>query len=379
MASVGAVAGVAGAAGVASVGATAVWAVGFFQDLDGGYRLFLGEEFGRLFWEDEPCGGGGGGIMNGDGNDGDGGFGKDVAIVTSGSKEIIEKDEECLRRVYWMERERMNGSSNDGDNGNHGRRINDNDVGNVNTVDNNKSGNKLELGLNRGQPLGLVKIKKEQTMHHLVENAKQTATSKLTNKEVPQSKPIGKSGILTAKAVVTKQSQGQKKKEGNKGGKQRGKTSGQESRPKLNNVQEQEQQQRQRNCSDTNELRRIQSAPVKPIPSSYPLKVSLDELLDPSIHQHDITSPPPPPLLPLSFSSNTSTISNTSTNIANNNSNIPTKTLINRHYPPLEIQVVHEVELPGLHTAEFFRVFFADDAPYSMSDFQKKSGDVDVV
>jgi hypothetical protein len=34
----------------------------------------------------------------------------------------------------------------------------------------------------------------------------------------------------------------------------------------------------------------------------------------------------------------------------------------------------------GLNSAtQFFDVFFADDAPYSMRDFQKKRGDVDFV
>jgi len=56
-----------------------------------------------------------------------------------------------------------------------------------------------------------------------------------------------------------------------------------------------------------------------------------------------------------------------------------TPALLRRHHPPLQTRVVHRVEFPGLHTAEFFRVFFADDAPYSMKEFQKKNGDVDIV
>ena len=53
--------------------------------------------------------------------------------------------------------------------------------------------------------------------------------------------------------------------------------------------------------------------------------------------------------------------------------------IIDHHFPPLETCVVHDIELPGLNTAEFFQVFFADDAPYSMLSFQKKRGDVDIV
>ena len=54
--------------------------------------------------------------------------------------------------------------------------------------------------------------------------------------------------------------------------------------------------------------------------------------------------------------------------------------LIDEHFPPLEICVIQSVELPYLNTTQqFFDVFFADDAPYSFRDFQKKRGDVDIV
>jgi hypothetical protein len=56
-----------------------------------------------------------------------------------------------------------------------------------------------------------------------------------------------------------------------------------------------------------------------------------------------------------------------------------TQQLLSRHFPPLEHLIVQDVSFPKLHTAEFFRVFFADDAPYGMKDFQLKRGDVDVV
>jgi hypothetical protein len=56
------------------------------------------------------------------------------------------------------------------------------------------------------------------------------------------------------------------------------------------------------------------------------------------------------------------------------------RNVVDSHFPPLEICVVRAVELAGLNAAaQFFDVFFADDAPYSMRDFQKKRGDVDVV
>lgn len=54
--------------------------------------------------------------------------------------------------------------------------------------------------------------------------------------------------------------------------------------------------------------------------------------------------------------------------------------IIDRHFPPLEICVIDKAELSGLNTtSQFFDVFYADDAPYSFRDFQKKRGDVDIV
>ena len=55
------------------------------------------------------------------------------------------------------------------------------------------------------------------------------------------------------------------------------------------------------------------------------------------------------------------------------------RSIIDRYFPPLEICVIHSVKLPGLDSSsQFFNVFFADDAPYSMKDFQKRRGDVDI-
>jgi hypothetical protein len=87
----------------------------------------------------------------------------------------------------------------------------------------------------------------------------------------------------------------------------------------------------------------------------------------------DPIPPPPPPLTggPIAFAATDSTT------IERDDWK---KTVIDRHFPPLEICVVRSVELVGLNSAaRFFDVFFADDAPYSMRDFQRKRGDVDVV
>mmetsp|Transcript_21413 Transcript_21413/g.31779 ORF Transcript_21413/g.31779 Transcript_21413/m.31779 type:complete len:431 (-) Transcript_21413:1457-2749(-) len=52
---------------------------------------------------------------------------------------------------------------------------------------------------------------------------------------------------------------------------------------------------------------------------------------------------------------------------------------IDAHFPPLETQVTEAVKFPGLHVLDFFSVFFSNDAPYGMKEFQKTLGDVDII
>ncbi|KAL7463504.1 hypothetical protein ACHAXS_003863 [Conticribra weissflogii] len=117
---------------------------------------------------------------------------------------------------------------------------------------------------------------------------------------------------------------------------------------------------RQSSATDR-KLRRTRSEPVKtmtPTPMHPSLPSSLPTASQNSPSVIVPTAPPP------EFSSHDA---------------IPAHTLLKRHYLPLQTEVVRRVEFPGLHTAEFFRVFFADDAPYSMREFQRKNGDVDIV
>ena len=53
--------------------------------------------------------------------------------------------------------------------------------------------------------------------------------------------------------------------------------------------------------------------------------------------------------------------------------------MVEQLYPPLGTSVVKDVAFPGLHAIEFFRVFFADDAPYNFMELQKQRGDLDIV
>lgn len=52
---------------------------------------------------------------------------------------------------------------------------------------------------------------------------------------------------------------------------------------------------------------------------------------------------------------------------------------IEGHYPPLENEIVNRRGFFGLNVIQFFRVFFADKAPYNFLEFQKKRGDLDIV
>ena len=51
---------------------------------------------------------------------------------------------------------------------------------------------------------------------------------------------------------------------------------------------------------------------------------------------------------------------------------------VEHHYPTLSNTAVENVELAGLNAIEFFRVFFANDAPYTYEEFQKKRNDKDI-
>ncbi len=119
---------------------------------------------------------------------------------------------------------------------------------------------------------------------------------------------------------------------------------------------------------ETNRLIRINSAPVKELSSTSSIRVKSSRkqnqqqqvLLPPRQQQpNKATQHPTNPLHPPTI--------------------LSTQQSLDRHYPPLEIRVVSEVEFMDLNTIEFFQVFFSDDAPYSMKDFQQKRGDVDIV
>mmetsp|Transcript_23583 Transcript_23583/g.35065 ORF Transcript_23583/g.35065 Transcript_23583/m.35065 type:complete len:696 (-) Transcript_23583:118-2205(-) len=52
--------------------------------------------------------------------------------------------------------------------------------------------------------------------------------------------------------------------------------------------------------------------------------------------------------------------------------------IITQYFPPLEHQIVSDERFPGLNALEFFEVYLADDAPYSLKEFQSTMGDIDI-
>ena len=114
-------------------------------------------------------------------------------------------------------------------------------------------------------------------------------------------------------------------------------------------------------------LRRIKSAPIS--------AKSASSKKEHRKQQSALVSESKPPSIPIKpkVKKQASTASASSPTSANSK-------LIDEHFPSLEICVIQSVELPYLNTTQqFFDVFFADDAPYSFRDFQKKRGDVDIV
>jgi hypothetical protein len=288
-----------------------MWAVGLLCDIDKGYAIWSGEDFGMLFWKDAPSGQKQFELAQDVCDAGVDGESKSsdtvttnvsklgVAIATTGSKEIIEKDQEYLRRVFLLERDQT----------------------------------RQQLVLSKEQKVREETSVVSATPMRVLRVTKNDSTPKPQRKEKhSQGGADKKKGMWNRRRDFNKIKRGETKTMAQKG----------EQVLPLANAE--------LTPLPTCDLRRTHSAPATP----SPVKVSLDQLLNRTIAQ-----------IPISTSPSCRYIS--------------TQSLLDRHFPPLEKQVVHQVEFPGLHTEEFFRVFFADDAPYSMRDFQIKRGDVDVV
>lgn len=296
-----------GVAATAAVSATAVWAVGFFHELDRGYQIWT-EEFGMLFWEDN--------------NDKDEGPAI-AATVTSESHQIIRKDEEHLRQAFVLEQERRSLME---------ARVK------VVRVNVEVAGEVAHGEAPRGN-------------EYFEEDREEERDD-----AGPLSKSVNEKGMLRRQR-------------------------GQEPRKQYL-------------------FRRIKSDPIKAASS---LELSKEDSIDDKDNNQPSSTPETlpgtPPIKPKVAPKHPHQPPNKSTSslkrqiipaptaaditptrtTSSAESSLTTSKDIESHFPPLEIRVIHGVDLPGLNTAEFFRVFFADNAPYSMRDFQKKRGDVDII
>jgi hypothetical protein len=283
----------------AAVGASVMYAVGLLCDIDKGYAIWAGEDFGSLFWNDAPNSLGRqllemGTAVTGITNIGVGG--EDVtpmvAIATVGSREIIEKDEEHLRRVFLLEqktREQMQQLTVSHDGG-------------------------MQQDKQVAAILQSSDEQEQRAAAAVVEKKKRDKWNKRPDFMKRKSRKSNASATLVSPPPQTTEP------------------------------------------SPSIELRRRHSAPATP----SPIKVSLDQLLNKSTQGKTYTE----------------TVPQVQPSTAQP---LTTEQLLSRHFPPLEHLIVQDVYFPNLHTAEFFRIFFADDAPFCMKDFQLKRGDVDVV
>lgn len=269
-----------------------MYAVGLLCDIDKGYSIWSADDFGSLFWKDAPNYLGRQllemGSVNAEGESEAGGENLPmVAIATVGSREIIEKDQEHLRRVFLLEQRTRS---------------------------------------ERLQSVAMNEATESDGQQQDVDSTIQDGASKQQFEAVEKNKKRDK---------WTKRPDFMKRR----------------SRKSTTPVTHPTAPPQIAEPPPISELRRTHSAPAVP----SPVKVSLDELLDKS------TVKTPQPTTPTP------------------KKHISTQQLLAQHFPPLQKLVVENISFPNLHTAEFFRVFFADDAPYSMKDFQSKRGDVDVV
>lgn len=320
-----------------------MWAIGQLSDLEQGYSIWSAEDFANLFWSDvdAPLNDDGGGgtttyssaadagrrqsLEMGSAAEGGAGHEAKAAIATVSSREIIEKDREHLRTVFLLDQQQMTGGGslsagrNRSDNPN--RSMNDDET----IIDHDAKRPQQKVQENQQPPLGRSEKKKDNTLR--------TKRPDYFTKRIKQRQPrrkANKSHITVATdsdSVVPTTNP----------------------HPSLSSLTIQRKGQ-----SHSNELRRSHSAPAVPSPTKLPL----DQLL---LNDSSSTENKPP------FSTN------------GYSEQVSHKQLLSQHFPPLSKCIVRNISFPNLHTDEFFRVFFGDDAPYSMRDFQCKRGDVDVV
>ena len=345
-----------GAVPTGIIAGTLLWAVGYYHDAAADdvsrYKLWQGEEvFGRLFWSENETETATAAAAAADGSAED-----DVV------KKVVEIDEKGMTRLV----EESDNSNNDGE----GNSINDN-------YNNNNNNNKNDEGFvaavagffgggtwSTSEQQRLI-MKQSQIKDNDEEERRGVVTVVKLNEKEEEERGVDDASISLTTIMTTRTPPPGKKKIISKATIKR-------------NARER--------------IRRIRSAPTKDIFVSVtevrpdtPPSNAVDDAVDNNMPSVDRVSSSIPTIKTATTihvipDDDDDDNGNGNNNINDNDKQRLNNNVIDTHFPPLEVCVMESVKLVGLNSAtQFFDVFFADDAPYSMRDFQKKRGDVDVV
>ena len=336
---------------------TLLWAVGYYHDVAADdisrYKLWRGGEgevFGRLFWSENET------ETTAAAAAADGSAEGDVV------KKVVEIDEKGMTRLV----EESDNSNNDGE----GNSINDNYNNNNNNNKNDEGFVAAVAGFFGGGTWSTseqqrLMMKQSQIKDNDEEERRGVVTVVKLNEKEEEGRGVDDASISLTTIMTTRTPPPGKKKIISKATIKR-------------NARER--------------IRRIRSAPTKDIFVSVtevrpdtPPSNAVDDAVDNNMPSVDRVSSSIPTIKTATTihvipDDDDDDNGNGNNNINDNDKQRLNNNVIDTHFPPLEVCVMESVKLVGLNSAtQFFDVFFADDAPYSMRDFQKKRGDVDVV
>ena len=335
-----------GAGGI--IAGTLLWAVGYYHDASADdishYKLWQGGEevFGRLFWSENET---------------------ETTAAADGSDEddvvkVVEIDEIGMTRLV---EESHNSNNNNGE----GNSINDNY--NNNNIKNDEGFVAAVAGFFSGGTWSTSEqkrliMKQSQIKDNDEEERRGVVTVVKLNEKEEEERGVDDASISLTTIMTTRTPPGKKK---------------------IISTATIKRNARER-------IRRIRSAPTKDIFVSVtevrpdtPPSNAVDDAVNnnmPSVDRVSSSIPTIKTATTIHVIPDDDDDDDSNNNINNNDEQRLNNNVIDTHFPPLEVCVMESVKLVGLNSAtQFFDVFFADDAPYSMRDFQKKRGDVDVV
>ena len=338
---------------IAATAATAsAWAVGSYWDLSEGYRIWKGEEFGKLFWADPAP-------VNG----------SPSTTVTTGGGAIIQRDQDLPTRLLLPEGRAGTMSRENGVNENFKIvvTLEECSTGEVAAAEKVARGSCATDSLVAELAVSQQPSKEPQLASTNFAPKPLTIDTLVVRKAglscddavLPPVKSLCKNDLQNEPTSVTDKDTDKPPKQGEKVTFARKKEPAvtldtNESKVKQR-IGEKQQWYNPQSKKQSYSLRRINSAPAKAVDnfklSNYKWSNGNGELV------------PSYPVLPRKTAQSVPAVTATTT--------------IEDHFPPLQRHII-TVELPGLNAAEFFRVFLADDAPYGFQDFQRQRGDVDV-